>query len=115
MSSNEEILLEEQFAQKRMTGAMFGRLASYVFPYRRTFALNLLFTVLATASQLMGPKFIQLGIDRYLTNFSSRRAAFTGITVISAIYLANLLFNWVLSIIQVKSAIAIGHGALEDL
>src|SRR5438128_772777 len=115
MPGNEEALLEEQFAQRRMTGATFRRLAGYVFPYRRTFALNLLFTVLATASQLLGPKFIQLGIDRYLTNFSSARVAFAGITVISAIYLGNLVFNWALSIIQVKSAIAIGHGALEDL
>ncbi|MDB6035573.1 MAG: transporter ATP-binding protein, partial [Verrucomicrobiales bacterium] len=76
---------------------------------------NLLFTVLATVSQLLGPKFIQIGIDRYLTNFSTAEVAMHGILLISIIYLINLLFNWVLSVIQVKSAIAIGHGALEDL
>jgi ABC-type multidrug transport system fused ATPase/permease subunit len=115
MSHNDDILLEEQFAQKRMSGSIFRRLASYVRPYRRTFALNLAFTILATISQLLGPKFIQLGIDRYLTSFATARAAMIGIAVISAIYLANLLVNWLLSVIQVKSAIAIGHGALEDL
>jgi ATP-binding cassette subfamily B multidrug efflux pump len=115
MSHNDDILLEEQFAQKRMSGSIFRRLATYVRPYRRTFALNLAFTILATISQLLGPKFIQLGIDRYLTSFATARAAMIGIAVISAIYLANLLVNWLLSVIQVRSAIAIGHGALEDL
>src|SRR5947207_4843189 len=115
MASHEDILLEEQFAQKRMSASTFWRLASYVRPYKQTFFLNLLFTILATLSQLLGPKFIQLGIDRYLTSFSTARVAITGIGIISVIYLANLMFNWVLSIIQVRSAIAIGHGALEDL
>jgi len=115
MASADDILLEEQFEQKRMSASTFRRLAAYVRPYRRTFTLNLIFTILATASQLLGPKFIQLGIDRYLTNFKSARVALVGIGVISAIYLVNLLFNWFLSVIQVRSAIAIGHGALEDL
>jgi len=115
MANNEDILLEEQFAQKRMSASTFWRLASYVRPYKRMFFLNLVFTILATLSQLLGPKFIQLGIDRYLTNFRTAGAAMRGIGIISAIYLANLMFNWLLSIIQVRSAIAIGHGALEDL
>src|SRR5258706_7856778 len=115
MPNHEDILLEEQFAQKRMSASTFRRLAGYVQPYKRTFFLNLTFTILATLSQLLGPKFIQLGIDRYLVNLTTARAAMTGIGIISATYLANLMFNWVLSIIQVKGAIAIGHGALEDL
>src|SRR5258707_11507588 len=115
MASPEDILLEEQFAQKRMSASTFWRLAGYVRPYKRTFFLNLVFTILATLSQLLGPKFIQLGIDRYLTNFGSARVAMTGITIISAVYLASLLVNWILSVVQVRSAIAIGHGALEDM
>src|SRR5438874_5099922 len=112
---SDDILLEEEFAQKRMNASTFWRLASFVRPYKRVFFLNLVFTILATLSQLLGPKFIQLGIDRYLTNFSTARAAMIGIGIISAVYLVNLMFNWVLSIIQVRSAIAIGHGTLEDL
>jgi len=115
MAHHEDILLEEQFAQKPMSVSTFRRLAAYVRPYRRTFVLNLIFTILATGAQLLGPKFIQLGIDRYLTNFASARIAMTGITIISAVYLASLIVNWILSIVQVRSAIAIGHGALEDM
>src|SRR2546423_752190 len=100
MGSKEDLALEEEFAQKRMSASTFRRLASYVGPYKRMFIVNLLFTILATLSQLLGPKFIQLGIDRYLTNFSSARVAMTGIAILSAVYLANLMFNWALSVIQ---------------
>jgi len=115
MASNEDIQIEEAFAQKRMSAGTFRRLMSYLRPYRKRIVLNLVFTVLATASQLLGPKFIQIGIDRYLTNFTTMQAAMTGIFVVSAIYLVNLLANWGLSAAQVKSAIAIGHGAMNDL
>src|SRR5947208_647421 len=98
-----------------MSKATFLRLLRYVRPYQRLFQFNLLLTVLATLSQLLGPKFIQVGIDRYVTNFASAQAAFWGILIISAIYLANLLFGWFLSVAQVKSAIAVGQGAMNDL
>src|SRR5436309_5819791 len=98
-----------------MSLATFLRLLRYVRPYRRTFQLNLLFTLRATISRLLGPKFIQIGIDRYLTNFSSAPAAFHGILLVSLIYLGNLLFGWFLSAGQVKSAIAVGQGAMNDL
>ena len=66
MAKDDHIMIEEAFAQKRMSKALLSRLISYIRPYKRTFFLNLLFTLLATISQLLGPKFIQIGIDRYL-------------------------------------------------
>jgi ATP-binding cassette subfamily B protein len=115
MPSKDDILLEEQFAQKRMSAGTFLRLMAYLRPYRRPFYLNLIFTVLATISQLLGPKFIQIGIDRYLTNFTTAQAAMHGILIVSLAYLGNLLLGWFLSVTQVKSAIAIGQGAINDL
>jgi ATP-binding cassette subfamily B multidrug efflux pump len=115
MAAKDDILLEEAFAQKRMSTGTFLRLMSYVRPYRKRFALNLVFTLVATASALLGPKFIQIAIDHYLTNFTTTQAAFTGILIVSIIYLVNLLLSWVLSSAQVKSAIAIGHGAMNGL
>jgi ABC-type multidrug transport system fused ATPase/permease subunit len=115
LAAKDDILLEEAFAQKPMSRATFRRLLSYVRPYRRTLQLNLLLTMLATVSQLLGPKFIQIGIDRYLTNFASAQTAYRGILVVSAIYLANLLLGWFLSAAQVRSAIAVGQGAMNDL
>lgn len=115
MAANEDILIEEAFTQKQMSKAVFKRLMQYVRPYRKTFWLNLVFTLLATISQLLGPKFIQVGIDRYLTHVSSIDLALHGILVISGIYLLNLLLGWGLSIVQVKSAIYVGQRAMNDL
>ena len=115
MPTKTDIELEEAFARKRMSRDTFWRLARYIRPYRRTLVLNLGFTLCATASQLFGPKFIQIGIDRYLTDFSSAEAALHGILVVSLIYLGNLLLGWLLSAAQVKSAIAVGQRAMNDL
>jgi ATP-binding cassette subfamily B protein len=115
LAAKPDIELEEQFAQKRMSRGTFLRLAGYLRPYRSVFALNLVFTLLATASQLLGPKFIKIGIDRYLTHVSTAAAAYQGILLISALYLANLLLGWFLSVAQVKSAIRVGQGAMNDL
>jgi len=98
-----------------MSRTTFLRLAACLRPYRRVFALNLALTLLATISQLLGPKFIQIGIDRYLTNFSSAEMAFRGILIISLVYLGNLIVGWGLSVGQVKSAIKVGQGAMNDL
>jgi ATP-binding cassette, subfamily B, multidrug efflux pump len=115
MATSDDILNEEQFAQVPLNRAIFRRLTGYIRPYRRIFYWNLAFTLLATISQLLGPKFIQIGIDRYLTDFTAAEAALRGIFWVSVIYLANLLAGWFLSVAQVKSAIAVGKGAMNDL
>jgi ATP-binding cassette subfamily B protein len=115
MPSRDDILLEEAFAQKPMSRATFARLFGYLRPYRRAFALNLTGTLLATVSQLLGPKLIQFGMDRYLADLTTAAAARRGILLVSLIYLANLLLGWGLSSLQVRSAVRIGQGAMNDL
>src|SRR5689334_1545336 len=113
MADAHDIELEEAFARRRMSRAIFVRLAAFVRPYRRIFAFNLVFTLLATLSQLLGPKFIQLGIDRFLTQFTSAAEAQRGMLLISGVYLANLVVGWGLSVAQVKSAIRVGQNAIN--
>jgi ATP-binding cassette subfamily B multidrug efflux pump len=115
MAKADDVQIEEQFAQKPMTKATFLRLMRYVRPYKKQFILNVIFTILATVSGLLGPKFIQIAIDRFLTNFTSAQAAYVGVMVVSGLYLANLLLGWFFSVTQVKSAIAIGQQAMNDL
>ncbi|MCC6232595.1 MAG: ABC transporter ATP-binding protein [Verrucomicrobiales bacterium] len=115
MSAAEDNELEEQFAQKRMSSGTFVRLMRCVAPYRRTFVVNLVFTVLATASALLGPQLLQWGIDHHLTRLVDAATARTGVLWVSAIYLANLLVGWGLSVVQVRSAITVGQGAMNDL
>lgn len=115
MAKDDHIMIDEAFAQKRMSKAVFRRLAAYIRPYRRTFWLNIVFTLLATVSQLLGPKFIQVGIDRFLAEFTNREAAMRGIMFTSLIYLGNLLLGWFLSVAQVKSAMKVGQRAMNDM
>ncbi len=157
MATHDDIALDEEFAQTKMRGSLVRRLFSYTRPYRRAFIWNLILTVLATASTLLGPKLIQYGIDEYLTpafaisskvsqsasepvSQSEDRSSVAssdslahsltgslsppptdslspsqGILIVSALYLANLLVGWALSVIQVRAAITIGQGAMNDL
>ena len=110
MSAVEDILVEEGLAQKPMSFALLRRLLSWARPYRPFLILNLVGTTLAVTSQLLGPKLIQLGIDRYLTHITSSADARLGIFIISAVYLGNLLLGWGLSVAQVRSAVYVGQG-----
>jgi ABC-type multidrug transport system fused ATPase/permease subunit len=115
MAKDDHILIDEAFAQRGMSKDLLGRLIGYVRPYKATFFLNLVLTLLATVSQLLGPKFIQVGIDRFLADFRSVDVAMRGIFIVSVLYLGNLLLGWFLSVAQVKSAIRVGQRAMNDL
>ena len=115
MSKSDDILLEEAFEQKPMTRSTFLRLFAWVGPYRRTFVLNLVFTLLATISSLIGPKLIQVGMDAYLGPGLPAQTAVGGIAIMSGIYLGNLLIGWFFSAAQVRTAITVGQGAMNDL
>jgi len=115
MAHVDDILLQEELALRPPSGYLFKRLASYLRPYRRSVLWTLLATTLAVASQLLGPKFIQIGIDRYLTHFKSEAEAYHGILIISLIYLSNLLLGWFLTVAQVRSAVFAGESAVNDL
>jgi ABC-type multidrug transport system fused ATPase/permease subunit len=115
MSDVIDVALEEALAQKPLSAAMIRRLMGWARPYRSAVIVNLCGTLLAVVSQLLGPKLIQLGIDRYLTHITTAAAAVEGIFFISAIYLGNLLLGWGLTVAQVKSAIRVGQGMMNDL
>ena len=113
--SADDILLDESFAQKPLNWAMLRRLAAYIRPYRKYFALTLGGTVLGVISQLLGPKLIQIGIDKYLTHITTRSDAMWGIFVVSAVYLGNLVLGWNLQVLRVRSSIRVGQGIMNDL
>ncbi|MDB6053666.1 MAG: multidrug transporter ATP-binding protein [Verrucomicrobiales bacterium] len=115
MSQHDDILVEEQFEQKKISKRTFRRLFAYTLPYKRIVWLNLFLTIGSVISQLLGPKLIQYGIDHFLSGASNLSEARKGILLVSAIYLLNLLVGWFLSVVQVKSAIKVGQGAMNDI
>ena len=121
MATHDDIALDEEFAQSSLRGSLFRRLAAYLRPYRRPFVWNLVFTVLATVSTLLGPTLIQYGIDSFLaptlrsTPSDGALTPAQGLAWVSGLYLVNLLVGWGLSVAQVRSAVTLGQGAMNDL
>lgn len=115
MATHDDIALDEEFAESPMRGHLVRRLAVYLQPYRRGFLLNLVLTVLATASTLLGPPLVQFGIDRHLTRWEDASVAARGILIVSGLYLGNLVLGWWLTVVQVRTAIRVGQGAMNDL
>ena len=115
MSAADDVILEESLAQKPMSFDMLARLLRRARPYRGLVSINIVATILAVASQLLGPFLVQKGIDRYLTAIVSRDAALKGIFLISALYLLNLLVNWGLTVLEVTSSVKVGWTMMNDL
>lgn len=115
MATHDDIALDEEFAQSAMRGSLIRRLGGFIRPYQGRFVLNLLLTIFATASTLLGPQLVQFGIDRYLAHWADASDAARGILIVSALYLGNLLLGWLLTVIQVRTAIQVGQGAMNDL
>lgn len=112
---SDDFQLDEAFAQKPLNLAMLRRLLTYARPYGRFFAISLGCTALGVISQLLGPKLIQLGIDKYLTHISTKSAAMQGILIVSGCYLFNLLLSWFLQVARVRAGIQVGEGILNDM
>jgi ATP-binding cassette subfamily B multidrug efflux pump len=115
MSATDDVLLEESLEQRPMSGTVLWRIFALTRPYRWLVILNLIGTALVVTSQLLGPYLIRQGIDKYLTHITTRQDAVQGIMIISGIYLANLLLGWGLTVAQVRSAIGVGWGIMNDL
>lgn len=115
MTANEDVLLEEALALKPMSFALFRRLLKWTRPYRPRLILSVASTALFVTSQLLAPWLIRTGIDRNLSHISSSAAANRGILFISALLLGNLLLGWRLNVTQVRSAIAVGQGIMNDM
>jgi ATP-binding cassette subfamily B protein len=115
MSEPVDVLLEEALAKKSLDLAMLRRLAAWSRPYRASVFLSLGGTLSLIVSQLFGPKLIQTGIDRFLTHITTPSVAVHGILIISTIYLGNLLLGWGLTVMQIKAAIRVGQGMLNDI
>ena len=115
MPSDDDLLLEEELAQTKMSKGTLVRLLRCLKPYRATVILNLVLTLLAVASQLAGPKLIQYGLDKYLLPSTVAGNPSRGMLLISGLFLVNLLLGWGLTVAQVKSAIRAGQGAMNDL
>jgi ATP-binding cassette subfamily B protein len=107
--------LEDEWMQRPLSGTVLSRLLAWTKPYRTWLGLNFGLGLVIVSSQLLGPKFIQMGIDRYLTHITNAAEAGRGILIISAIYLANLMVTWVFLAWHYRIATQVGLNIMNDL
>jgi ATP-binding cassette subfamily B protein len=115
VSGSDDFLLEEALEQKAMNFSLLRRLFALTRRYRWLVAANIAGTLLAVASQLLGPYLIRTGINQYLTHVTSAPAARRGLEWITAAYGANLVLGWALTVAQVRTAVTIGWRMMNDL
>jgi ABC-type multidrug transport system fused ATPase/permease subunit len=107
--------LEDEWMQRPLSGTVLSRLLAWTKPYRTWLGLNFGLGLVIVSSQLLGPKFIQMGIDRYLTHITNAAEAGRGILIISAIYLANLMVTWAFIAWHYRIATQVGLNIMNDL
>lgn len=102
--------IEEEFAQRKMDKSLFLRLWAYTRPYAVRYYGNVLLALVATLSALIGPKIIQIGIDRHMAAGDAR-----GVMIVSALFLGNLLAGWILTMVQTRSVTYFGERVTNDI
>ncbi|MGA3190526.1 MAG: ABC transporter ATP-binding protein [Bryobacteraceae bacterium] len=117
--------MEEEVLGKAYDGRLMRRLVRYLKPYRGAVFVSLFFLLLQSLAQVAGPLLTKLAIDRYLTRpehpvhspLDHWLAAdvWTGLTQISALYLAALLIGFGCEFVETYLMQRTGQLAMFDL
>jgi ATP-binding cassette, subfamily B, multidrug efflux pump len=117
--------VEEEVIGKAYDGRLMRRLLTYARPYRSTIVLSLVFLVADSLLQVAGPLLTKLAVDRYLVPNPGRAPnildphlssdPWTGITQISALYLATLIGILFFEFAQTYLMQWTGQNAMSDL
>jgi ATP-binding cassette subfamily B protein len=116
--------VEEEVLGKAYDGRLMRRLLGYMRPYRRLVALSLLFLLVQSALQVLGPLLTKMAVDRYLQP-TGRGLTFldpllpadpwTGLARIGLLYLAVLAGTFLTEFAQMYLMQYTGQLAMFDL
>jgi len=117
--------VEEEVLAKSYDSRLMRRLLKYLWPYRRLIAVAVVFLILNSVLQVVGPLLTKVAIDRYLapnpdrihTPFDPLLSAdpLTGITQVAVIYFAALFGIFLFEFAQMYIMQYIGQKAMFDL
>ncbi|HSB12978.1 MAG TPA: ABC transporter ATP-binding protein [Bryobacteraceae bacterium] len=117
--------MEEEVLGKAYDGRLMRRLVKYMRPYKGVVFLSLLFLLLHSVLQILGPLLTKVAVDRYLAPtpgslpapFESYLSAdpWTGITQISVLYLLVVLGTLVAQFLETVLMQWTGQCAMFDL
>ena len=101
---------EEEVLAKAYDSRLAGRLLKYLTPYRFVVALSVLLLLLVSASELVGPYLVKVGIDKYISKGDP-----TGLPLLAALFVLSLLVAFVLRYWQVYMMNKTGQQVMADL
>ncbi|MGA2577251.1 MAG: ABC transporter ATP-binding protein [Bryobacteraceae bacterium] len=117
--------MEEEVLGKAYDSRLMRRLLGYMRPYRGYVALSLVFLLLQSALQVLGPLLTKIAVDRYLAPSPTRiptafdrylpAGAWNGLAAVGMLYLGVLLGTFVFEFAQVYLMQYTGQLAMFDL
>ncbi|HET8547022.1 MAG TPA: ABC transporter transmembrane domain-containing protein, partial [Bryobacteraceae bacterium] len=116
--------MEEEVVGKAYDSRLMRRLLSYMRPYWQTVAVSLFLLLINSGFQILGPLITLAAVDRYLVPAGRRMSwldwylsadPWTGLTQLSAVYLAIIAAGLLLEFGQVYLMQRTGQHAMFDL
>jgi ATP-binding cassette subfamily B protein len=117
--------VEEEVLGKAYDSRLMRRLLGYMRPYRRLVALSLVFLLLESVLQVLGPLLTKIAVDRYLAPSPTRiptpidrylpAGPWDGLAAVGILYLGVLLGTFVFEFAQVYLMQYTGQLAMFDL
>ncbi len=119
---------DDDVAGKAYDSRLMRRLLTYLSPYKLQVAISAVATILKSATDSAGPLLVMIAVDTYMAatppqhlNWLSRHLSrfpippMRGITLIAGLYLACLLFTFVLELLQTYLMQWTGQKVMFDL
>jgi ATP-binding cassette subfamily B multidrug efflux pump len=101
---------EEEILLRAYDSRLARRLLKYLTPYKLVVAVSVLLLLLVSASELVGPYLVKVGIDRYISKGNA-----SGLPLLAALYVLSLLIAFVFRYWQVYLMNRTGQEVMADL
>ena len=107
---SDEIHHEDEILGKAYDARLMARVLRYLKPYWKLLTVSLIFLLLQTGAQLLGPYITKIAIDRYIAERDVH-----GLDLMALAYLGVVLFSFIVLFIQTYTTQYTGQRAMHDL
>ena len=83
-------LIDDEELEKPFNAAQFKRLMGYAKPYKKQMFITLVLMIIASVCGLLGPYFLQLGIDNYIVQGDYIGLAFIAMAFLSTNFISMI-------------------------
>jgi ATP-binding cassette subfamily B protein len=107
---NEEIQQEDEILGRAYDARLMARVLRYLRPYWKLLTVSLVFLLLQTGTQLLGPYITKVAIDRYIATKDLQ-----GLDLMALAYVGVVILGFIVLFIQTYTTQYTGQRAMHDL